>query len=223
MPARIAPPPAACTPAQRIYERVVADLTSAVRSIKVGSQQEPGVEMGPLISASQRDRVAGFVDARRVALPHIEITTGGQARAGSGFFYEPTIIAGARQADEIVQREVFGPVVSITRFTDTEEAIALGERLRIRPGLLGLDARYVRRAMQVAARLQYGVHLDQHPLRDRSARCRTAASSAPATARTCRSTPSRTTPCRATSWSSCSSAMAHEPVRRGDSWSPPHY
>ena len=117
-----------CTAACRLYagaaihDRLVADLTSAVASIKVGSQREAGVEMGPLISASQRDRVAGFVK-RAAALPHIEITTGGRPRTGSGFFYEPTLIAGARQADEIVQREVFGPVISITRFTDTEEAI----------------------------------------------------------------------------------------------------
>src|SRR3984885_2897734 len=104
---------------ERIYERVVADLTQAVRTIKVGRQQEPGVEMGPLISQSQRERVAAFV-TRAAAEPHMQITTGGKARAGAGFFYEPTVIAGARQTDEIVQREVFGPVVSITRFTDAD-------------------------------------------------------------------------------------------------------
>jgi len=118
-----------CTAASRLYagakifDRLVSDLTSAVESIKVGMQQEEGVEMGPLISARQRSRVAGFV-GRASNLKHIDITTGGKQRSGGGFFYEPTIIAGAKQADEIVQREVFGPVISVTRFKDTEQAIA---------------------------------------------------------------------------------------------------
>src|SRR5512139_928102 len=87
----------------KVYDRLVADLSSAAGSIKVGAQQEAGVEMGPLISAAQRRRVAGFVE-RAAKQKHIEITTGGRAGTGGGFFFQPTIVAGATQNDEIVRR-----------------------------------------------------------------------------------------------------------------------
>ena len=109
--------------------------------------------MGPLVSAEQRARVSGFVDRAREA--GAEVTVGGSVGDDAGFFYEPSIVIGVDQASEIVQREVFGPVVTVQSAPDEETAIAWANDVDY-----GLAASVwtsdVGRAMRMARALQFG-------------------------------------------------------------------
>ena len=146
----------------KVYDRLVADLSSAVSTIKTGLQTAQGVEMGPLISAEQRDRVAGFVKRAR-RQKHIEITAGGNAGTGGGFFFEPTVIANAtaerrdRAARSVRPRRLGHALQGRGRCRE------VGQRFGVRAGVVGVDTGRRQgddRRVTPAVRL----HVDQHAL-----------------------------------------------------------
>ena len=107
---------------KKVYEKIVADLTSAVSTIGLANQEDDKNEIPPLITKEHFNRVSNFVESAK-SLKHVEITTGGQGIGDKGNFYSPTVIAGANHDDEIVQKEVFGPVVSVTPFSNVDDAV----------------------------------------------------------------------------------------------------
>jgi 1-pyrroline dehydrogenase len=104
-----------------VHDDFVDRMTTAVGTIAVGDPMDEATAMGPLVSAAQRERVTGFVDRARDQ--GAEVTVGGSSRDGAGFFYEPSVVVGVDQAAEIVQREVFGPVITVQSATDEETAL----------------------------------------------------------------------------------------------------
>ena len=162
-----------CTAATRVlasagvYDDVVNGLVSEAKGLVLGDTMSADTTLGPLNSKGQRERVEGFLERKP---GNAEVVTGGVQPDLPGYFLEPAVVAGLEQSDEMIQDEIFGPVITVQPFSRRGEGDRVGQRHPLRPRLLGLDPRRrPRDARRQRAALRLRLDQRPHPARLRDA------------------------------------------------------